>query len=90
MWIENPRERGGNVINKKMLKAAMVMSGMTQGDLAKAMGMSTPSMNYRINGKREFSISEIQMLCELLELSDEQKLQIFLKTYVENKSTSGE
>lgn len=71
------------MINKKLLKVAMVMSGMTQSDLAKAMGMSTASMNYRINGKREFSISEIQLLCELLHLSDEQKLQIFFTTDVE-------
>ena len=65
------------MINKRMLKAAITMAGMTQGDHATTLGISKPSLSYRKNGKVDFSVSEIQRLAEILSLTDAQKLLIF-------------
>ena len=71
------------MINKRMLKAAMAMAGMTQSALADAVGSSRQAMSYWINGRRELSLSTIQKMSEALSLTDEQKLTIFFADSVE-------
>ena len=52
--------------NTNLLKGAIKANGMTQSDVAKSIGISTASMNYKINNRRQFTVSEISQLVELL------------------------
>ncbi len=63
--------------NTPKLKAIMVEKGYTQADLAKLLNISEQTMNYKINNRREFKASEIQMLIKILEIPSEQVDGIF-------------
>ena len=68
------------MIDVKKLKGKMVEMGVTQKDLATKIGMSTNSLNNKINGKRAFNTEEICHICEMLQISDDVlKAQIFLR-----------
>jgi len=56
--------------NTLKLKALMVEKGFTQQQLAKKLGISEQSLNYKINNKREFKASEIQALTKILDVQD--------------------
>lgn len=56
--------------NSLKLKALMIENGFTQEQLAKKLGISEQSMNYKINNKREFKASEITTLISLLKITD--------------------
>lgn len=56
--------------NTLKLKALMVEKGFTQEQLAKKLGISEQSLNYKINNKREFKASEIQALTKSLDVQD--------------------
>lgn len=56
--------------NTRKLKALMVEHGFTQNDLAKRLGISEQSFNYKINNKREFKASEISILIPLLSVTN--------------------
>ena len=50
------------MINKKMLKSAMVLFGDTQESLAQAMQITRVSLSYKINGKRPFTLNEVNAI----------------------------
>lgn len=54
------------------LKGARVEKGLTQEDMAKRIGISTYSYLMKENGKRDFTLSEMKKICEILnkELSE--------------------
>lgn len=56
--------------NTLKLKALMVEKGFTQEQLAKKLGISEQSLNYKINNKREFKASEIQALTKILDVQN--------------------
>lgn len=58
-------------INHK-LKGARVEKGLTQEDMAEKIGISTYSYLMKENGKRDFTLSEMKKICEILgkELSE--------------------
>lgn len=56
--------------NTLRLKAAIIESGYTQEQIAKMLGISNTTFNYKINNKREFKASEIQQLVKILNLQD--------------------
>jgi len=58
-------------INHK-LKGARVEKGLTQEDIAKRIGISTYSYLMKENGKRDFTLTEMKKICEILnkELSE--------------------
>lgn len=53
-------------INHK-LKGARVEKGLTQEDMAERIGISTYSYLMKENGKREFTLTEIKKICEILD-----------------------
>lgn len=61
-------------MNANLLKAAMAEKGMNQAQLAKAIGISANSMSRKLNGKRDFSLSEVAAITEVLELVDPQRI----------------
>lgn len=56
--------------NTLKLKALMVEKGFTQEQLAKRLGISEQSLNYKINNKREFKASEITVMIDLLKITN--------------------
>lgn len=54
----------------KKLKSKMVEAGITQAELAKILGISAQSMNYKINNKSEFKVSEIEAVAATLKIGN--------------------
>jgi putative transcriptional regulator len=54
------------------LKGARVEKGLTQEDMAEKIGISTYSYLMKENGKRDFTLTEMKKICEILnkELSE--------------------
>lgn len=65
-------------MNANLLKGKMAEAGYTQGALAKAVGMAPQSFNRKINGKRQFTVGEALKVCEVLNITKEQRATIFL------------
>lgn len=63
--------------NTKKLRALILERGLIQEQVAAHLGITTASLNYKINNKREFKASEIHALIELLEIKDEDVNGIF-------------
>lgn len=63
--------------NTKKLRALILERGFIQEQIAAHLGITTASLNYKINNKREFKASEIHALIELLEIKDEDVNGIF-------------
>lgn len=60
-------------INYK-LKGARVEKGLTQEDMAERIGISTYSYLMKENGKRDFTLTEMKKICEIL---DKELYEIF-------------
>ena len=73
--------------NTLELKSIMVKKQYTLEKLAKEMGISTTTLSYKVNNKREFKSAEIHIIQKILNLSDEQKESIFFAFDVDWKST---
>lgn len=65
------------MINTLKLKAAIAESGMNQEQIAKMLGVSLCTFNYKLNGVSEFKVSEIKKLAELLKMENETMVKIF-------------
>ena len=63
--------------NKPMLLAKMALNGYTAYKLAEDIKLSRQSMSYKINGKREFNVDEINAISGLLNLTLEERDTIF-------------
>lgn len=61
------------------LKAKMDESGMTVVNIAKKAGILRETLYNRLNGKGEFTASEIVKLSNVLRLSKSERENIFLK-----------
>lgn len=59
------------------LKGEIVRAGMTLGQFADELGMSSSTLVDRMAGRTEFKRSEIERTIHLLDLSDQQVLDIF-------------
>lgn len=56
--------------NSNKLRAKIRENGLTQGEVAKMIGISSQSLSYKINNKIEFRASEMKRLCNLLNITD--------------------
>ena len=66
-------------MNRDMLKGEIRAKAMTQGDVAKGIGVSLSSFNAKLNETygAEFSVGEVRSIKDLLQLSPEKVDQIF-------------
>lgn len=62
-------------MNVHLLKLEMYKKGITQKKLAESIGISTNSMCRKLNGTREFTISEANNIAKVLNLGQEEKLK---------------
>lgn len=65
------------------LKAKIVEKQLNQEEIAKQLGMTIATFNYKVNNKTEFKASEIKVLSELLGLTSEEVNAIFFADKVE-------
>lgn len=70
-------------MNKKLLVSKMKLFGDTQADLANAIGCSSVTLNFKINGTTEFKQGEIVVIRDRYHLSAEEVDQIFFTHNVE-------
>ncbi len=61
-------------MNANDLRAAIAKKGMTQAEVAQKIGISLNSFSRKINGKREFHLSEAKKLCEVLDIKNPQSI----------------
>lgn len=67
------------MLNRNLLRAAIVASGYTQEKLAETIGISSNTLSSRMVGTSFFNTEEIDKICNVLNItSNEQKADIFL------------
>ncbi len=71
--------------NTNLLKGNITAAGYTQEQFAKILGISTQSLNYKLNNVREFKVSEITRICEVLNITN--KDEYFFVRNVDKKAT---
>lgn len=57
-------------MNANKLKGRMAERGMTQSILAKKCGMSSNSLSRKLLKKREFTLSEVIRICDVLSIDN--------------------
>lgn len=53
-----------------ILKAEIIKNGMNQKEISNELGISYSSFNGKINGRQEFTLSEIQKMIDILSLNN--------------------
>jgi transcriptional regulator with XRE-family HTH domain len=61
----------------RRIKALMVEKGLTQGDLAKLAEMRVATLNLKLNGHNDFTISEMFKICNVLNIADSMIVHYF-------------
>lgn len=68
--------------NTNKLKGRITEKGYTLSSFADALGISRPSLRKRINGKTDFKVSEIEDVCKLLSISQNEMCSYFFSSAV--------
>ena len=68
------------IFDYSKLKGKIREKNETQETLAKKLGISTTSLNYKLNGKNNFSLVEVFKLSKMLDISDLREYFFLLKT----------
>lgn len=55
--------------NTKEIKKRLIDYDITQAECAKKMKMSLSTFNFKLNGKSDWTVSEIETLCGILKIS---------------------
>ena len=63
--------------NTKLLEKAIERSGLKKGKIAEHLGISRAGLINLVNGRAEFKISQMLVLCNLLGLTKEERESIF-------------
>ncbi len=63
--------------NTKLLEQIIKDSGLKKGYIAERLGVSRAGLLNLINNRAEFKVSQIRVLCNLLNLTDTQRNVIF-------------
>lgn len=65
-------------VNTELLQKKIKDSGLKMGFIAEKLGRSRQALSDKIQGRTEFLLSEVRILCDLLHLTDEERHLIFL------------
>lgn len=71
-------------MNANKIKGKIIERGMTQGEVAKIIGISANSLSRKLLGKRDFLLSEVIALCSVLELDNPQEFFLEEKSQIRN------
>ncbi len=69
--------------NTNLLKGALAARGMTMEKLAEMLSMTAATMSYKANNIRQFKAREISAIQKILNLSSEERDNIFFSEDVE-------
>ena len=64
-------------MNLELLKKKIEDSGLKQIHISEQLGIDRGSLYNKLNGKSEFTMTEIVNLCRVLNIDDKEKIQIF-------------
>ncbi len=70
--------KGGDYVNIPKLKGKLRERNVTYAQCAKEIGMSITSFSQKMNGKSRFYIDDLEKIGNLLNLSNPEKVDIFL------------
>lgn len=73
--------------NTSKLKGRMAEKGYTLTDLSKTVHLSRPSLRNKINGEVDFKVSEIERLCDALEIKRGEVVGYFFAANVPKMET---
>lgn len=65
------------MFKKNEFRAAMARKGTTASEVAKALNIDPATLSRKISGQSDFYRGEIEKICEILELSAEEIMEIF-------------
>ena len=63
------------MIDSKKLEEKIQQSGLKKGYLAERLGVSRATFSALLSNKTEFKVSQIRVLCELLDIHDDETLR---------------
>ncbi len=76
--------------NTEKLKSLINERGLKQGFIAEKLGITSYGFAKKVNNETEFKASEIQKLCEILQITSlREKEAIFFNSKVDETSTKG-
>lgn len=76
--------------NTEKLKSLINERGLKQGFIAEKLGITSYGFAKKVNNETEFKASEIQKLCEILQITSlREKEAIFFNNKVDEMSTKG-
>lgn len=75
-------------MNANKIKAKIVECGMTQGEVAKIIGISANSFTRKLLGKRDFLLSEVIALCSVLNFDNPEEIFLDKKSQICNNDKS--
>lgn len=61
-------------MQRDLLRAAIAAQGLTQAKLAKLMGINEQSLSRKMLGKRDFRLSEVLQICEILRIDNPKEI----------------
>lgn len=76
-------------MNANLLRASIAEKGLNQAKLAAAIGISENSLSRKINGKRDFSLSEVVAITKVLELKKPQDIFLSEPSQIRNEKEVG-
>lgn len=65
------------MVNTNLLKSEIAKKGLIQSDVAKKIGVSHQSFNYKLHNKTEFKVDEVNRVCEVLDIPKDRLGEIF-------------
>ena len=72
-------------MHSNLLRAALAQQGMTQGKLAELVGISPNSLSRKRNGKRQFTLGEVEAISRVLELQNPAAVFFCRKTQISHQ-----
>ena len=70
-------ERRTYLTNVEVLRAKIEASGLKLSYIAAELGISRYGLSKKLNCENEFKITEMKQLCNILKLTDKEKISIF-------------
>lgn len=70
-------------MNLEYLNDRIAVSRIPITAIAEGLGLSRQSLYLKMKGERDFKTSEVSKLCEILRLTDEEKMLIFFAEKVD-------
>ena len=74
--------------NTSLLERYIAASGYKKSYIAQQLGISAYAFSLKVNNKSEFKATEIDILCDLLNIGIEDRMAIFFAKQVDCKSTT--